>query len=424
MRSTVYSVFLALMILLLSSGCGNKRNPTGGEADLEKPVILATFPAELDEITDGSIEISFSKTIDKNTLANSVYIYPPVQNKKLSLERSTLKLKLNEPLRQDTNYYVTLSNRLKDLRGNPLEANQTLIFRSGKLADGRISGLIDYEVTSDLGSPVSVSLFSVDSLLVLSKTLSGSSYALENLNLQPYNLRSYIDKNQNGRYDIGTEPFYESSSMGASLEVKDMYLAYADTSKVRISNFEALSDREIRIEFSEPVASYQQIMVESDKPLAIKHKILENNILSLLTSAQDSLLYTLTVIGATDLKGNLSEPQKKQFSGSLKKDTDHPTITYTNPRNGASVNSLSPILELHFSEIIPFSSLKVKLVAGKEEIPLRIISETGKIHRLIPQKELPNYSTCILTVLSSTADFSGNSLEKDYQMQFLPLKRR
>jgi len=411
-------------LLLFALGCGNKRNPTGGATDTEKPVVLATYPAELEEIVDGTLEISFSKPMDRNSLANSIYIYPPVQNKKFSLERSSLKIKLNEPLKPDCNYYVTLSTRLKDLRGNPLAASQTLIYRSGKLSTARISGLLNYEIPSDEGSPIATSLFSEDSLLVFTTDLTGKSYAIENLNQMPYRLRSYIDKNQNGRYDPGTEPIFEAKTEGREKEVLDQYLAYVDTSFVWINSIDAVSNREIRIEFSEPVASYQQVLVASDKILDIKHKILENNILTLLTAAQDSLRYTVSVLGATDLKGNRSEALKNQFTGSLKIDTDPPAITFANPRNGASVNSLSPVIELHFNKIIPSSALKFKLVAGKEEIPLQVISETGRIHRLLPQKELPNYSTCQLTVLSSTTDFIGNKLEQDYQLQFLPIKRR
>jgi len=419
-----FSLVVLSTLLLFALGCGNKRNPTGGATDTEKPVVLATFPAELEEIVDGQIEISFSKPMDRNSLANSIYIYPPVQNKKFSLERSTLKIKLHETLKPDCNYYVTLSTRLKDLRGNPLDANQTLIYRNGKLSTARISGLLSYEIPTDEGNPITTSLFSEDSLLVFTTNLSGKSFALENLNQMPYQLRSYIDKNQNGRYDPVVEPFFEAKTEGREKEVLDQYLAYVDTSFVRISNVTAVSNREIRIEFSEPVASYQQVLVASDNILEIKHKILENNILTLLTEVQDSLRYTVSILGATDLKGNRSEPLKKQFSGSLKKDTDPPAITYANPRNGASVNSLSPVIELHFNKIIPSGSLKLKLVSGKEEIPLKVISETGRIHRLLPQKELPNYSSCLLTVLSTTSDFSGNTLEKDYQLQFLPLKRR
>ncbi len=421
-----YEICLIILaaLLLFTLGCGNKRNPTGGDIDTEKPIVLATYPAELEEIVDGTLEISFSKPMDRNSLANSIYLYPPVQNKKFILERSTLKIKLNEALKPDCNYFVTLSTRLKDLRGNPLKANQTLIYRSGKLSTTRLSGLLNYEAPSDEGSPIVTSLFSEDSLLVFTTDLTGKSYAIENLNQMPYRLRSYIDKNQNGRYDPGTEPIFEAKTEGREKEVLDQYLAYVDTSFVWINSIDAVSNREIRIEFSEPVASYQQVLVASDKILDIKHKILENNILTLLTAAQDSLRYTVSVLGVTDLKGNRSEALKNQFTGSLKIDTDPPAITFANPRNGASVNSLSPVIELHFNKIIPSSALKFKLVAGKEEIPLQVISETGRIHRLLPQKELPNYSTCQLTVLSTTADFSGNKLEQDYQLQFLPIKRR
>ena len=421
-----YEICLIILaaLLLFTLGCGNKRNPTGGDLDTEKPVVLATYPAEFEEIVDGTLEISFSKPMDRNSLANSIYLYPPVQNKKFILERSTLKIKLNEALKPDCNYFVTLSTRLKDLRGNSLKANQTLIYRSGKLSTARLSGLLNYEIPSDESSPIATSLFSEDSLLVFTTNLTGKSFALENLNQMPYRLRSYIDKNQNGRYDPGTEPIFEAKTEGREKEVLDQYLAYVDTSFVWINSIDAVSNREIRMEFSEPVASYQQVLVVSDTILDIKHKVLEKNILTLLTESQDSLRYTISVLGATDLKGNRSDLLQKQFSGSQQKDADPPVITYTNPRNGASVNNLSPVIELHFNEIIPSGSLKLKLVAGKEEIALKVISETGRIHRLLPQKELPNYSTCQLTVLSTTADFSGNKLEQDYHLQFLPIKRR
>ena len=71
-----------LILMVIISGCGNKKSPTGGPQDIEKPTVLATSPIEFGDISSGVIEISFSKPMDKNSLANSIYIYPPVQIKK------------------------------------------------------------------------------------------------------------------------------------------------------------------------------------------------------------------------------------------------------------------------------------------------------------------------------------------------------
>jgi len=417
------SILLLIAALGILSACGSKRNPTGGEKDTVKPEVLASLPAEFGDISKGMVEISFSKQMDRNSLANSIYIYPPVQNKKVSLDGFTLKIKLNETLKQDTNYYITLSTRLKDTRGNALERNQTLVFSSGKLSGNRIAGNINYEESGDNGLPVELSLFSADSLLVYANRLKGNTYVVDNLNPGKHNLRSYIDKNLNGRYDFGSEPFFEDMSDGSQLANLDINLAYADTSKARIKSVNVISSRELQVLFTEPVVSFKTINISSVKPLEIDYKLIDNDRISILTAPMDSVRYKLSVNGIVDKKGNETEPLEIQFSGGKKTDAIAPFITKTNPRNGASVSTLSPILELHFSEIIPAGAVYVKLVSGTEEIPLKQLSSTGKIHRFQPTMELANYRSHTLIVLSNTKDYSGNKLDHEYELQFLPLKR-
>lgn len=425
MTNTKYLLgFMLLSFTLMGlSACGSKRNPTGGEKDTTRPEVLATLPSEYCDISTGIVEISFSKPMDRNSLANSIYIYPPVQNKKVSLDGSTLKIKLNETLKQDTNYFVTLSTRLKDTRGNALERNQTLVFSNGKLSNNRVAGNIIYEEPADNGLPVDLSLFSADSLLVYANRLNGTVFVVDNLNTGKHILRSYIDKNLNGRYDFGLEPFFEDATDGSRQANLDVNLAYADTSKARIKSVNVISNRELQVLFTEPVVRFQTINISSTKPLEIDYNLIENNRFSILTAPMDSIKYKLYINGVVDKKGNETEPLEYQFDGGKKTDSTAPFITHTNPRNGASVNTLSPILELHFSEIIPAGAIYVKLITGTDEITLKQLSSTGRIHRFQPTKDLLNYRSHTLIVLSNTKDYSGNKLEKDYELQFLPLKR-
>ncbi len=422
-KAALINIVYLIALLIFISGCGSRKSPTGGPQDVDKPTVLASLPAEYGDISKGIIEISFSKEMDKGSLANSIYIFPPVERKKISLDGSTLKIRLNEALKQDTNYFVTLTTRLKDVRGNALAKNQTLIYSSGKLLDNRITGTITYEDKADMGLPIELSLFSPDSLLVLSTELRGAIYILGNLNPQKHLMRAYIDKNLNNRYDFGADPYYEGISDGAKVATVDMQMAYADSSKPRIKKIVQLSNKELQIELSEAIKGYKELSIQGKTIPTLLHKILEEDKISILTTSLDSLEYTLRLSGAEDRKGNIAADLEQKFRFSAAADTIKPYISYTNPRNGASVNTLNPILEMHFSEIIPEENIDVKLYAGSLEIPLEQLSGTGRIHRFRAKRELDNYKAYTLKVLSSTSDISGNKLDKPFELQFLPLKR-
>ena len=75
LSKTFICLLYLLIIVFLISGCGNKRSPTGGPQDIDKPVVLESSPAEFGDISSGIIEISFSKPMERATLANSIYIF-------------------------------------------------------------------------------------------------------------------------------------------------------------------------------------------------------------------------------------------------------------------------------------------------------------------------------------------------------------
>ncbi|MFA7049297.1 MAG: Ig-like domain-containing protein, partial [Bacteroidales bacterium] len=81
MKRLYLALFLILMMLLCA--CGSKKNPTGGPEDTEKPSILSSVPAEYGDISSGIIEIDFSKAMDKSSLSNSVFFYPPIANRRI-----------------------------------------------------------------------------------------------------------------------------------------------------------------------------------------------------------------------------------------------------------------------------------------------------------------------------------------------------
>ena len=422
----VFKLFLLLALALTLFACGSKKAPTGGPEDLDRPVILSSLPAEYGQITDSRIEINFSKPLDKSSVTQAVYIYPPVQAKKISVDKSSLLIRFNEELLPDTNYYVTVSTRLKDIRGNSLLENQTLVFANGQLNQLQLAGAVSFEDEADASLPVQLRLLSADSLNVLSAVSRGASYALETLNPSPYLLRVYIDKDRNNRLDPDREPFFNASLDLQRSQNLDITLAYADSTRPVMKLAQARHQREVELLFSEPLAAYDSVILkrlDNGGELPILITSLAGDKLTLLTEVQEAPEYRVEVRGARDARGNATPVDKADFRSSQIADTAAPTVLSSTPRNGTSVNTLEPTLEIRFSETIPAAPLKATLKAAEAntEIPVNISGANTATYSFKPGRALQNYRSYVLTV--SAADISGNILAEDYKLNFLPLLR-
>jgi methionine-rich copper-binding protein CopC len=421
-------VCLTIGCILLFSGCGSKQSPTGGKQDLDKLQVLASFPAEYDEISEQKIELTFSKSVDSSTFLKGVYIYPAVSHKKIIVDGNLVTVKFLEALQKDTNYYLTLTTRIKDIRGNTLDNNQTLIYRHGKLQTNKISGTISYEEPQDNGLPIQINLLSSDSLWVLSKSVKGQSYLLEGLNPMSYIMRAYIDKNLNGRYDANLEPYQEFDIAEQTIATYNLNMAYADTVKPAIKFIKAISNREYELILNKSIKSFQKISVQSangKNNLQVFAMNREPDKITIITSQTDTTKWQFSITDVYDNKGNFNPLSSMVSSGSSKPDITPPVIVQSNPRSGATVNNLLPTLEITFSEIIPASMFKAMLKetdSGKE-IPFKLIKSNQKTYQIQPEKPLENYKSCVLMVFDDTSDLSGNNLKQAYKLVFLPIVR-
>ncbi|MFB3844956.1 MAG: Ig-like domain-containing protein [Candidatus Cloacimonadaceae bacterium] len=424
-----FSFSLIFLFIFLFSGCGSKQSPTGGKADTNKLKLLAVIPEEFASIDQQQIELTFDKAVDKTSFLTGMYFYPPIQNKKINYEANVIGIRILEALLPDTNYNLILTTRIKDTRGNSLDKSQTLIFRHGVLQNNKIAGAVVYEKASDEGLPVQINLVTLDSLWVLTRQVTGRSYSLEGLNPLTYTLRAYIDKNLNGRYDFGNEPFCEGLIPQQPVSNFDLNMAYADSVLPVIKTVRGISNREYEILLNKPIVSFQNITVENLKTrtgvrlFAVNH---EYDKIDLLTEVTDTTKLRFQITDLRDSKGNHNKACSFTISGCPKSDLIAPLVVATNPRNGGSVNSLQPQIEITFSEIITADNFKATLVEAesKKEIPFRIIQSDSRKYILQPEKPLANYKSCLLTIEETTEDLSGNNLKPAYKLAFLPILRR
>ena len=423
----VFKLSLLIISVLFLASCGSKKSPTGGPVDLEKPEVLSIIPEEYSQLT-GEIEITFSKAMDKQSFTEGIYFHPPILSKKISYSGRTLNIKIMEPLQPDCVYHLTLGSGVKDTRSNSLSKPNSFVFISGKPAQNRISGQVTYEKASDAGKPLTLSLFSADSLLVLTKEISGSSYLIEPLNPDEYRMRAYQDLDSNSRYDYGREPFFEQSVDVRKSRSFDINMAYQDSSRAVIRSIRPISNTELEVQLSKTPTSLGKMEISSSdgSSLAIRYSELAQNVLTLITAEQDSLQYRLTLKDLKDGKGNLNPASSLAFAGSLLPDNKAPILLSSNPRNGTSVNSLEPVLQLSFDEIIPEQQLKLRLVAteSNKEVPIKIIKADSKTCKVKPSSPLTNYRSYTLIILAETSDSAGNKLEKEHKISFMPLYGR
>ncbi len=417
--------FILLALLLLSYACGSKKSPTGGKLDLEKPELLESLPTEFSDISGGVIELSFSKYLDKTSVTRGLYIYPLIGNKSITVEKNRVIIKIKESLKQDTNYYVTITPRIKDIRGNAVERSRTLVFASGELQTGKLSGLLKYEIEADRGLPVQFDLLSPDSILVFSSTLRGESYAVENLNRSGYLWKAYIDKDLNGRFDLE----YDAGDSGRfsldGFERVDVNLAYSDTSSVKISSVLPISSTEVIVRFSEPVTSLSGVGLSyaDGSSIPIIAKSLDKRDLTLVYRAEPGKGLKLIIQDARDQKGNISQVLRTDYINSPKADTQAPQILSSVPRNGTSVSSSQPVISITFSEVVDPASLDIELISADKAktITTKLDSSHGKTIILRPDIKLTQNKEYQINISGDCADAAGNRLGQEQKLSFLVL---
>lgn len=420
----VFNLILIITSLLIFS-CGSRKSPTGGPLDAEKPELLSSLPAEFSDIRGSQIELSFSKHLDKSSVTKGLYIYPPIIDKKITVEKNRVLIRINEELLPNTNYFVTLTTRIKDVRGNALAKNQSLVYASGQLQRNRLSGTINYELSSDRGLPVQINLFGPDSLQILSKTLDTSAFAIDELNPSLHIYRAFIDKNLNGIYDFGAEPWAEGRLQVRGIASTEINLAYADTVLAKINSIQPVHNREIRVSFTERVSSLGSVSIlkPDGSLLNVTASHLDGEILQIITEPQLAVNYTLVLNQIRDLKGNDNRVVKQVFFGSSSTDTTAPSVTSSVPRNGTSVASLRPELILNFSEIIDPGTVILDLLSAdlSQNLSFERLPSSPLQLRIRPSANLTANRSYILRVGKALGDYSGNSMMNNFDLNFLVL---
>jgi len=239
-------------------------------------------------------------------------------------------------------------------------------------------------------------------------------------------IRAYIDKNQNNRYDYEKEPYAQVITDSQDVVTVDLELAYADTVKPVLSRAKAVYNNLFEISTSEPILKFERIEVIADSTtiqLPVFNSYFKDDKIEIITHAMDTLSYQAIVYGIEDFKGNVKDSSAVVFTYSAVQDSFPPVLEKITPRNGSTVNTLFPKIQVEFSEIIMRKDFEAELyeVESGQKIKLSILTENTKVYLLKSAQPLENYSSYRLKV--RVKDVNGVPAEDKIETVFIPIVR-
>lgn len=137
---------LGTLVFVLATvfSCANPTGPNGGERDTKGPEIIGIIP-EIGTINFNypEVEFYFDEFLKPGNYQKEIFISPvPAVDPTVTVKNKRLKIRFNEPLRENTTYVITLGTGIADFNeSNKMEKSFTYAFSTGGVLDSlKLSG--------------------------------------------------------------------------------------------------------------------------------------------------------------------------------------------------------------------------------------------------------------------------------------------
>jgi len=381
MLQNKYIIIFFLSILFFWFGCASKRAPGGGPVDKTAPEIIYTFPTPdsigIKELS--VINIAFSESIDESSIANNVFISPPLE---FDLEWQSdveLDIQLKDTLKNDQTYVIVIGTKVKDLRRNKLAESVQIAFSTGNQIDqGRIAGkvygvnkkqtysLFAFELLSDTIS------FDKNKPDYISQTGEKGTFLLNYLKLGNYRVFAVNDQNGNLLIDSDFEdigiPYTDVSldSVKSTFTSLNFRITKIDTTAPKLTTIRSINNRQVNLRLSEQIVTEPPTQIEiidsvSSSPvniLAISPKVAENNTLEVFTSAMDSgKVYFSSIKSFTDSSMNKARDTTQTFVSGAHVEMDTFKVITITPKD--SLWNAHPGISFYFEASNPLDKQSI-----------------------------------------------------------------
>lgn len=342
--------------LFLLASCASQKKPTGGPVDTTPPEIISTYPdSAAVNFKDNKLRIEFNKWMNRNSIYSAVFFSPSIKDYEVEWSGKEAEFIIYDTLKQNRTYSLTLTNALKDIRGNSLASSYTLAFSTGNAIDsGQISGQI-FDALNKPARGVLVCAYLLPYTLGLNtdtlnpgtvepdniaQTNSEGQFTLKYLAEGTYRVIGIKDENANLKLDLGSESFGVPTlwPLQTGMKKVKMRLKTEDTLSIELQTVTAQTrhmvsirfDREILTDSLSPDAFsiYDSTALKSLKVYDFYAEQQNKNpyIFLMIDSLSEDHFYHLHVNEVWDKYGNTGKNLAGQFFGITEPDTLKATL--------------------------------------------------------------------------------------------------
>lgn len=219
MKFTGKIPFLIVSVLawvVIISSCANQGMPTGGPLDSIPPVILNTQPNYRALNYKGrEVRLTFDEYINSSNVLEALIVSPPLENRPTVMTRSkTLIIRFNEDLSDNVTYSLDFKNGIVDNNENNPYERFRFSFSTGNNYDSlRVEGHVfnGFNLGTLENTLVMLHNNLNDSAVVslrpnyIAKTDTTGYFLIDNISAGNYNLFAVNDRNNDLKYNEGTE---------------------------------------------------------------------------------------------------------------------------------------------------------------------------------------------------------------------------
>ncbi len=309
--TTMKNIYLSLFsISILLTACAQFVAPTGGKRDEMPPKLINSIPKNGQKLyKENTMVLEFDELVDASSLRQELLITPETEGGfEIKTKSNRVQIKFSNQFKDSTTYTLNFRKGIKDLNERNETRNLMLVFSTGNIIDSlKIAGNIKSLKNNLPILDALVGLYSTkDSINIKKnkpdyfiKTDSSGNFSFENIKSGSYRVYSFVDKNNNLRYDPKSESIgFLKDTIQLNKHLKNIIIAIYEANNEkpkniktiqRVEDFSILFDKSIKdyqIGFENPNDSLPYLM--SKKELKFFNTINTNDTIPVRIMVADS----------------------------------------------------------------------------------------------------------------------------------------
>ncbi len=283
------NIYLSLFsISILLTACAQFVAPTGGKRDEMPPKLINSIPKNGQKLyKENTMVLEFDELVDASSLRQELLITPETEGGfEIKTKSNRVQIKFSNQFKDSTTYTLNFRKGIKDLNERNETRNLMLVFSTGNIIDSlKIAGNIKSLKNNLPILDALVGLYSTkDSINIKKnkpdyfiKTDSSGNFSFENIKSGSYRVYSFVDKNNNLRYDPKSESIgFLKDTIQLNKHLKNIIIAIYEANNEkpkniktiqRVEDFSILFDKSIKdyqIGFENPNDSLPYLMTKKE----------------------------------------------------------------------------------------------------------------------------------------------------------------